>query len=195
MADTPPKKHNVTGLLLRLQASHGDDARIRDDLFAAVYDELRRMASLLMRGERAGHTLQPTALVHEIFLRLVRQDDLEWRDRAHFLGIAARAMRQVLIDHARRRQSVKRGGGWERVTLTEFPGDRDPALEVIELDEILKRLSGLSQRMARVVEMRVFGGMTHQEVAEVLSVSERTAADDWSVARRWLARELGGASP
>ena len=186
-----------TRLLLELRTEDVDRARLLDRVYCAVYGELKKIAQGLMNAEPSGHTLRPTALVHEAYLKLVEQEGTEWQDRAHFLGIATRAMRQILVDHARRRLAAKRGRGWDRVTLDECVGARpDQVFEIIELDRVLKRLAELSTRMARVVEMRIFGGMTHQEIAVVVAASPRTVANDWSVARRWLARELapGGAS-
>lgn len=160
-------------------------------LFARLYDELRSLAEALMARERSGHTLTPTALVHEAFLRLVDQSRIEWLDRSHFFGFAARVMRQVLVDHARRRRAQKRGGEQERVSLT-FAESITPvdAPDVLALDMALDALAREDERSARVAEMRLFAGLTVAEVAAVLGVSERTAQADWSFARRWLAREL-----
>lgn len=160
-------------------------------LFARLYDELRSLAEALMARERSGHTLTPTALVHEAFLRLVDQSRIEWLDRSHFFGFAARVMRQVLVDHARRRRAQKRGGEQERVSLT-FAESITPveAPDVLALDLALDALAREDERSARVAEMRLFAGLTVAEVAAVLGVSERTAQADWSFARRWLAREL-----
>jgi RNA polymerase sigma factor (TIGR02999 family) len=188
---------NITELLHALRsADAGAAGRIQDCLYAAVYDELKQVAAALMKSERAGHTLEPSAVVHEAYCKLVGTSNIDWQNRVHFLGTATRAMRQVLVDYARRRRAGKRGGGWERVTLTNLNASgSDLALEIIDLDRALSRLATLSERMAQVVELRVFGGMTHREIAEILSVSTRTTAEDWAVARRWLARELAGAGP
>ena len=165
-------------------------------LFEIVYEELRSMAAALMRAERRGHTLQPTALVHEAYVRLVDSSAVPPANRAHFFGIAARAMRQVLVDHARRRNAAKRGGGIERVTLTEdVAGAPDRSLEILELEEVLQRFAALDPRAARVVELRVFAGLSHQETAEALGVSARTAESDWAMGRMWLSRELGRGAP
>lgn len=181
----------VTRLLHELRSPDADRAEIQGRLYSRIYGELRKIAAGLMKAEPAGHTLRPTALVHETYIKLVDEQAIEWQDRAHFLGVATRAMRQILVDHARRRHAVKRGRAWGRVTLDEAIGAKaDPAFEIIELDRLLDRLAELSQRMARVVELRIFGGMTHREIAVVVSASQRTVAEDWSVARRWLAREL-----
>ena len=143
-----------------------------------------------MRRERPGHTLQPTALVAEAFLRLVDETQVQWQDRAHFLGIAARVMRQILVDHARRRAAVKRGHELRRVTFDENLGHgSNQSFELLALHEALDRLAALDPRGARVVELRVFGGLTIDEIARLLDVSKRTVDNDWVVARMWLARE------
>jgi len=161
------------------------------DLTAALYPELRRIARRLMVRERPGHTLRPTALVNEAFLRLVDQRQVEWRDRAHFLGIAARIMRQILVDHSRRRSAGKRGADLERVTFDEALGHgKEDGVAIVALHEALDRLEALDPRMARVVELRVFGGLTVDETAHAIGVSRRTIDSEWSVARMWLAREL-----
>jgi len=160
-------------------------------VFEATYAQLRRIAGALMRHERSSHTLQPTELVHDAWLKMVDQSRVAWTDRAHFLNVAGRAMRQVLVDHARRRAAHKRIDGLERVTFSDEAGHGAAAsFEVIALHEALERFSKLDRRAAHVVEARVFGGMTVQEVAHVLKVSTRTVELDWTVARQWLAREL-----
>jgi RNA polymerase sigma factor (TIGR02999 family) len=190
---TNPYRPDATLILQNLTALEGDHRDATDRLFALVYDELRHIAAKLMARERPDHTLQPTALVNEAYLKLIDQTRVSWRDRAHFLRIAARAMRQILVDHARARRREKRGGGMTRVTLDDAMGDvKDPALDVIELDDALSRLSNADDRAARVVELRVFGGMNTDEIAHVLEVSRRTIYSDWDVARAWLTRELAG---
>ena len=164
-------------------------AASRDRLYSAIYPELKKVAAALMRGERAAHILQPTALVHEAYLKMLGGEPADWQSRAHFLGTATRAMRQVLVDQARQRDAAKRGAGAERVTLEEIASE-SRTLGILEVDEAICRLAELSERMAQVVEMRVFGGMSHEEIAEALGVSLRTSVEDWSVARRWLAREF-----
>ncbi len=151
------------------------------------------MAGDLMRRERPDHTLRPTALVHEAYLRLVDASPASpWENRAHFFGIAARAMRQILVDHARERSALKRGGGLQRITLDEPLAAADALdLDILAVHDALDKLAVLDERMARGVELRVFAGLTMTEVAEVLGVSKRTADGDWSVARKWLAKELG----
>jgi len=160
-------------------------------VFEATYAQLRSIARNLLRRERPGHTLQPTELVHHAWLKLVDQSRVTWSDRAHFLNIAGRAMRQVLVDHARRRGASKRPGALDRVTFNEEAGHGVASgIDVMALHEALEALTLLDSRAARVVEARVFGGMTVQEVAHALDVSTRTVELDWTVARRWLAREL-----
>ena len=152
---------------------------------------MRLTARALMARERPGHTLQPTALVHEAYIRLVHQDQAEWSSRSHFLGVAARCMRQILVDHARAKHAVKRGGHLRAVTLDESLAVADsPEVELIELDDALTKLAELDERAARVAEMRLFAGMTVEEVSTALSVSSRTVDGDWSTARLWLSREL-----
>ncbi len=170
-----------------------DDRDAMDALVDHVYATLRRMANRQMGGERSDHTLSPTALVHEAYLRLVDQNQLDWRDRAHFYAVAARLMRRVLIDHARRRLAGKRGGGAVRVTLNEEVAGAVASPEaLLELDRALDNLESLSPRQRQVVEMRFFGGMTHEEVAEVVGVSVPTVRRDWRLAQAWLNREMSG---
>jgi RNA polymerase sigma factor (TIGR02999 family) len=189
----PQTRETVTRLLARLR---GADEATRADALQQVlellYPELRRLAARLMRRERPGHTLQPTALVHEAFLELVDETAIDWESRAHFMGVAARVMRRLLVDHARRHGARKRGGGLRQVTLDEAldMGARERALDVLQLHDALERLAALDARGAQVVEMRVFGGLTAEEAAAALGVSKRTVDSDWSVARMWLAREL-----
>jgi RNA polymerase sigma factor (TIGR02999 family) len=181
----------VTHLLAALRAGGESRDRVTAQLVEALYPELRRIAARLMRRERSGHTLQPTAVVHEAFLRLANQRTVDWQDRAHFLGIAARVMRQILIEHARRRGAAKRGANPDRVTLDEaLVAGNDPALSMLALDDVLTRLADVDPRGAQVAELRIFGGLTVQEVAHALGVSARTVHADWAMARLWLAREL-----
>lgn len=190
IADDSPRPH-VTELLEVLARSGADAASARDQLFTLAYDELRAVAGNLMRGERSDHTLRPTALVHEAYLRLLGGGDLRWENRAHFFAIAARAMRQVLVDHARRKATAKRGGGLRRVTWEDIHAPTESGdLDVLAFHEALGKLSRLDERMGRVVELRAFGGLTVPEIAHVLDVSPRTVDGDWSVAKRWLGREL-----
>jgi len=163
-----------------------------EQLFQLVYDELRRLAASHMRGERPGHTLQATALVHEAFMRLVRDDQMDWRNRAHFFGAAAEAMRRILVDHARARASLRRGGDRRKVSLEDTPDlSIDRSNEVVAVDAALSRLSELDSRKGRLVELRFFGGLDIEEAAEVLGVSPRTVKRDWTFAKAWLYREIG----
>lgn len=156
-----------------------------------VYQELRRLAAGYMRRERPDHTLEPTVLVNEAYLRLAGNTRLEWQGKTHFLAMAAIEMRRVLVDHARKRKTEKMGGGWKRVSLAEdvavTPGRK---VDVLALDEALLKLAAFDFRQSRVAELRLFGGLTERESAESLGVSERTVREDWRVARAWLAREL-----
>ncbi len=178
--------HDVTRLLQELGAGVPDAA---DRLAPLVYEELHRLAAIAMRRETSGHTLQPTELVHEAFMRLAGQRS-DWKNRGQFYGIAAQAIRRILIDHARRRQAAKRDHGI-RVTLDEsISGGNGNQLELIELDDALRRLEELDSRQARVVELRYFAGLSVEEVAEVLEVSPATVKRDWTFARAFLLREL-----
>jgi RNA polymerase sigma factor (TIGR02999 family) len=168
---------------------HGDDAAL-ERLVPLVYDELRRIAARQLRGERSNHTLQPTELVHEAFLRLVRQT-VSWQNRAHFFGVAAEIMRRLLVDHARKKRADKRGAGMETIALDErieWPAARD--LDIVALDESLTALAELDPQQAKVVELRFFAGLSIEETAEVLGVSDSTVKREWRVARAWLLREM-----
>lgn len=180
---------DITGMLGRLE---GSDPRFVEELFGALYGPLKAMAHRQLQGERRDHTLNATALVHEAYLKLVDQHAITWQNRAHFLAVAARAMRRILIDYARGRLAEKRGGGQAVVTFNEEAMARSArADELVELDTALVRLAGLNERHARVVEYKFFGGLTHEEIAEVLGVSIQTVHRDWRFARAWLATELG----
>ncbi len=184
---------DITGILKR--ASRGDDSAVKE-LMPLVYDELRALAESYLQQERPDHTLQATALVHEAYIRLIRQEHVEWQSRAHFFGVAAQAIRRILVDHARGHERAKRGGGRRRVRLDEdvAPVKRRD-LDLLALDEAMKRLADFHQRAARVVELRFFGGLSREEVGEFLGVSLRTVGDDWRLARAWLRRELREESP
>lgn len=172
------------------------DAGALDRLLPVVYQEMRRMAAGYLRGERTDHTLQPTALAHEAYLRLVGRRDAHWQGRSHFLGVAAHAMRGILVDHARRRKAQKRGGGQTPVPLDAtmiMAGSVPVAFD--DLDAALVALERLSQRQARVVELRYFGGLTVEETGEVLGISPVTVKRDWAVARAWLYRYLTETKP
>jgi RNA polymerase sigma factor (TIGR02999 family) len=169
--------------------SDGDESA-RDRLFAAVYANLRLLAASYLRRERRALSLQPTLLVHEAFLKLA-DTRVPWRDRAHFFGVAAQAMRRILVDHARRRDALKRGRGCVQVTLDAALGiARAKSLDVLRLDELLESLSALDARQGKLVELRFFGGLSIQETSEVLGVSPATVKRDWETARAWLSREL-----
>jgi RNA polymerase sigma factor (TIGR02999 family) len=177
--------------LLRAWSDGDDDALER--LMPLVEAELRRLAGAYMRRERREHTLQPTALVNEAFLKLTEARHVRWQDRAHFLGISARLMRRVLVDHARHRGYQKRGGGAQRVTLHDgLAMSPDPALDVVALDRALDELAKVDVRKSRTIELRFFGGLSVEETAEVLKVSPDTVKRDWRLAKLWLLRELEG---
>jgi RNA polymerase sigma factor (TIGR02999 family) len=180
--------HEVTQLL---RAWSGGDQQALDKLTPLVYDELRRTAHRYMVGERTGHTLQTTALVNEVYLRLVDMREISWQDRAHFFAVAARLMRRVLIDFARSRGSVKRGGEWPRVTFDEeLVVSRQPRSDLLALDEALTALKAVDDRKSLVVELRFFGGLTVEETAEALKVSAETVKRDWRLAKAWMLREM-----
>lgn len=163
-----------------------------DELLPAVYDELRRLANVYLKNERADHTLQPTALVHEAYLRLLGQKKLEWQNRAHFFGVSARLMREILIEYARMKNRLKRGGEFKtQIALDDavsFAGARD--LDVVSIDEALAKLEKLDARQARIVEMKFFAGMTIEEIAEVLEISPATVKREWATAKLLLYRIL-----
>lgn len=195
----PGAADEVSALLGRARAG---DASASEALFVRVYGQLRSLAGSYFRGKAASHTLQPTALVHEAFLRLVRQAG-GWEDRNHFIAVAATAMRQILTDHARRRGADKRGGGQAHLSLADWlPADGAPrgdagAVDVLAMDTALQELARLSPRQLRIVELRCFGGLTVEEAAEVLSLSRATVEREWRLARAWLRKALlesGGAA-
>lgn len=173
----------------------GGNRTVVDALLPEVYDELRRIASRQLAGERNNHTLNTTALVHEAYLKLVRQDRSTWQNRAHFFGVASMAMRRILINYAKKRLTEKRGSGMAAVTFEEsvLAGEAR-AEELVALDEALTRLEAISERQAQVVTMRYFGGLKQAEIAEALGVSEPTVRRDWRFAKAWLTRELGPGS-
>jgi RNA polymerase sigma factor (TIGR02999 family) len=179
----------VTQLLLAW--SDGDQAAL-DKLVPLVYEELHRLAHRYISRERPGHTLQTTALAHEAYLRLVNAKSVRWQNRAHFFAVAARLMRRILVDLARARHDLKRGGG-QQFSLDEvLVVSPERGADLLALDEALDGLAALNPRQSQVVELRYFGGLTEDEVAEVLKVSPRTVRSDWSLARAWLYRELSG---
>lgn len=179
---------NITQLLVDWR--NGDQEAL-NQLMPLVYEELRRMANYYMRNERKGHTLQTSALVNEAYLRLVDHENIQWQNRSHFFGLAAQAMRRILVDHARSRNYQKRGGGAEQVSLDEAATlAEDRAAELIALDDALQELAKFDQRKSRIVEMRYFGGLSGEEVAEALGISTATVSRDWETAKAWLLREL-----
>jgi RNA polymerase sigma factor (TIGR02999 family) len=185
---TAPDRTQITALL---RSAHDDGGSALRELVPVVHDELRRIARAQMRNERRDHTLDPTALVHEAFVRLVDSQGLEWQDRAEFLALAAVAMRRVLIDHARAKRTAKRGGDRTRVALEQpLAADDTRGVDVLDLHEKLEKFRGLHERRAKLVELRFFGGMTFEEMGHVLGLSPRTVEDDWYFARAWLRREL-----
>jgi RNA polymerase sigma factor (TIGR02999 family) len=181
---------SVTALLT--DWSRGDTTAL-EQLLPLVYDELRRIAARQLRGERANHTLQPTALVHEVYLRLIDQRQVDWHDRAHFLGVAAQTMRRILVDHARRHGARKRGDGMQCVSMNDakdLPASSQE-MPLLALNHALCRLETIDPDLARIVELRAFGGLTIEEAAHVLKVSPSTAKRDLRTAKAWLKRELG----
>jgi RNA polymerase sigma factor (TIGR02999 family) len=185
MAEPPAA---VTALL---QAWHAGDATALNRLTPLVYDELRRRARYYLRDERRRDTLRPTALINEVYLRLVRLPQLDWRDRAQFFALAACQMRRILVDAARARRYQKRGGGAVNVTFDEALAGSERSPDLVALDEALEALAATDPRKARVVEMRFFGGLTNDEIAEALDISTDTVTRDWQMAKLWLRRELG----
>lgn len=187
-----PLDQDVTKLLI--QWSKGDAAAL-DALVPLVYDELRRLAQLYLSHEKPGHTLSSTALVHEAYLRLVQQKDVTWQNRAHFFGVAARMMRRILVDHARRHGYAKRGGGALTLSLDEtIAAAPEREISLVALDEALDSLAKLDERQSRMVELRFFGGLSIEETSEVLGVSAPTVKREWASARAWLYREISGSS-
>lgn len=178
-----PSSNDVTGLLV--DWGNGNQAAL-DELIPLVYAELHRLAGRYMGREGRGHTLQTSALINEAYLRLVDQKTMQWQNRAHFFGVAARLMRQILVDHARSRSRAKRGGGARMVSLTEQPVINKEIEDVIALDDALKNLSEMDPRKSQIVEMKFFGGLTTEEVAEVLNVTTRTVEREWRKAKAWL---------
>jgi RNA polymerase sigma factor (TIGR02999 family) len=181
-------QHEITRLLA--EWSNGDRQAL-EKLTPLVYDELRRLAARYLRQERAGHTLQSTALVHEAYMKLVGQNNVQWQNRAHFFGIAAQMIRRILVDYARARKADKRGSGAEKLSLDEaiaLPGGQD--LDLVALDDALEGLAKIDPRQSRLVELRFFAGLTIEETAEVMQMSLATAKRDWVAAKAWLSREV-----
>ncbi len=183
-----PGTSNVTQLLIAWRTG---DPKALDELVPLIYTELRRIASRYVRRESRNRTIQTTDLVHEAYLRLVSSSELTWQNRAHFFAIAARLMRQILINYARKRRAHKRGEGQPMVSLEESAVlSREKSEEILALDEALQRLAGVDERMARIVELRYFTGLTIEETAEALSISPATVKREWQVARAWLYQEM-----
>jgi len=184
------KKNRVTSILQDVQDG---DAAAAEQLLPLVYGELRALAASFFARQLPGHTLQPTALVHEAYFRLARNENAGWESRAHFMAVAARAMRQILINHARDKGAAKRGGGAQRVTLDEAvtpnPGGVGD-FDLLAIDLAIEKLADLSERQAQIVELRFFSGLTINESAHILGVGTTTVEDDWRLAKAWLAREL-----
>jgi RNA polymerase sigma factor (TIGR02999 family) len=186
------------------EQDHGEVTRLLEEwtrgdrdalnrLMPLVYGELRRMSSYYLRGERENHTLQSAALVHEAYLRLVGRQNVHWKNRAHFLGVAAQVIRSILVDHARARSAAKRGAGAVTLTVSELSAvTTQPEVDVIELDTALNELARLDPQQSRIVELRFFAGLTNEETAEVLGVSASTVKRDWTHARAWIYRALTG---
>jgi RNA polymerase sigma-70 factor, ECF subfamily len=168
------------------------DRQSADALMAHIYDELREIAAREMRSERPGHTLQPTALVSEAFLRMVDQANTNWRDKSHFCAIAAHVMRRILVDHARKRSAGKRGGRRNKLLLSDelIVTDATDPMDIVAIDDVLTELGRMNERHARIVELRYFAGLTIEETAEALGVSPATVKNDWRVARAWLSSQL-----
>ena len=184
---------SVTEMLAR--ARTGDSGALAD-VFPLIYDELRRLAQHQLRREPDGHTLSPTALVHEAYMRLIDYTRTEWANRAHFMAVASTAMRRILVDHARGHRSLKRGGALQRVSIDSIElGAGERAELLVAIDEALDRLKQVEPRQAQVVECRFFGGMTEEETAEALGMGLRTAKRDWAKAKAWLYREIGVEGP
>jgi RNA polymerase sigma factor (TIGR02999 family) len=181
-------QHEITRLLAEWS---GGDRQALEKLTPLVYDELRRLAARYLRQERVGHTLQSTALVHEAYMKLVGQNNVQWQNRAHFFGIAAQMIRRILVDYARARKADKRGSGAEKLSLDEaiaLPGGQD--LDLVALDDALEGLAKIDARQSRLVELRFFAGLTIEETAEVMQMSLATAKRDWVAAKAWLSREV-----
>jgi RNA polymerase sigma-70 factor, ECF subfamily len=185
----PNSRATVTQLLIGY--SKGERSAL-DEMLPLVYNELKRLASYYLNREREGHTLQTTALVHEAYLRLVDQQQVNWKNRSQFLGLAAQMMRRILVNHARDRAVQKRGGDAKRVSLSLVGSEDQPDVDLIALDQALTELSELDSRKARIVELKFFGGMTTEETAEVLEISTATVEREWMHARAWLYRAISG---
>lgn len=189
MDETPQSAPAITILLNKWR--DGDSAAF-DKVIEYVYSDLRRRANAYLKRERREHSLQPTGLVHEAFIKLVDKREIEWQDRNHFLAVAAQVMRRILVDHARGRNREKRGGKFEDIPLEEVtpPSASQPSMDLIALDEALNKLASFDDRQAKIVELKYFGGMTLEETASILDISEVTVKRDWQIARAWLRNQL-----
>lgn len=189
MIEERQDSHRVTQLLRRWT---GGDAAAMDELLPYVYDELRRRAARYLRHERVNHTLQPTALVHEAYIRLVDQGSVEWKDRGHFFAIAAQAMRRILVDHAKHKNRAKRGGPDTDLQLDDDLeiAAMEKSVDLLALDEALSRLARMDPHQERLVELRYFAGLSLEEAADAMDISRATAAREWQMAKAWLHREL-----
>lgn len=184
----PGVSNSITALLQKLSDGNRE---VEAELVPQIYGELRKLAAAYMRRERRNHTLQPTALVHEAYEKLIQQPQIPWQNRAHFFATASRLMRHILVDHARNRQAAKRGGIQQQVTLDDILlSAANKSIDILALNEAIDKLAKLDVRQSKIIELHFFGGLTFEEIAEVLSVSERTAKSDWSMARAWLKGEL-----
>ncbi len=184
-------QHDLDRTTEVLEAVTSGREHAADRLMPMLYDEFRRLAANYLQQETPGHTLRPTALVNEAYLKLINQDRVDWKGRTHFFAVGAQAMRRILVDHARSKHRLKRGGGRRKVSLEEdltLSPERDE--DLLALDEALEKLARIDTRQARIVELRFFGGLTVAEVAQVIGVSERTVRNEWSMVRAWLRREL-----
>lgn len=185
------KKPPPNEITERLIAWGAGDRVAFDQLLPVVYQELRRMAGNYLRQENPGHTLQPTALVHEAWLRLIDQERVDWRNRAQFFGVAAQMMRRILVDHAKARHREKRGGDAVKLSLDDMVNlSRERAAELLALDDALDELTGVDERKSRVVELRYFGGFSVEETAQILGVSPETVMRDWKLAKAWLYQQI-----
>lgn len=184
----PGTSYPVTELLTRWSSG---DTSAREALVPLVYNELRRIARRCLTGQRSDHTLQPTALVHEAYLRLVRYDSIDWRDRAHFFALAAQIMRQILVDHARKQTAAKRGGNAVTLVVNEASAvAKQTSLDLLALDDALKQLASLDPRQSQIVELRFFGGLSIEETAQAVNISPATIKREWATARLWLLHEM-----
>jgi RNA polymerase sigma factor (TIGR02999 family) len=189
---SPPSRQEVTQVLLEWKQG---DSNAAERLMPLVYEELRRLARRYLQRERPDHTLQATGLVHEAYLRLVDQTDMTWQNRAQFFSVAAQSMRRILVDHARAHQAAKRGGGREKLEFDEALTPSEQAVDLIALDDALQDLVTFDVRKSRIVELRFFGGLSIEEIGEVLAISPRTIRREWRVAKAWLRREIMKGEP